>query len=318
MVAWKKLILIGLLILTPISAFAGMELPQTLQDILAETRASYNRQERPIVIFDIDGTLFDNRPRILKILHEYADTELREVRPKLAKKIKELTINQVRYHITDTLTHIGVTEPAVVTNAAVFWSERFFSDEYLQYDVPTPGVVEYVRTLYSNGARIVYLSGRDAPRQLIGTVKSLRDHGLPIGIQSSELIMKPSAQTQDAMFKQRITTYLRHYGKVVAAFDNEPMNINVYRRAFGQASCVWFGANHRPNSPPILPNITSLASFEKVMVAEPEPAPAPIPTPPPAAAPAPVVTPSEQDPASEPTPVAITEETVEPSQDPTP
>ena len=47
--------------------------------------------------------------------------------------------------------------------------------------------------------------------------------------------MKPTPQTQNAMFKQRVTNYLRHYGKVVATFDNEPGNINVYRRAFGKA-----------------------------------------------------------------------------------
>ncbi len=235
--------------------------PGLLQGILAEVRTAYNRQERPMVIFDVDGTLFDNRPRIVTILKEYADKELKRVRPEDARKFTALSIDRVSYRLTDTLTGIGVTDPAVVNNANVFWSQRFFNDDYLKYDIPTPGSVNYVRTLYSNGARIVYLTGRDAPRQLIGTVKALRDRGYPIGIQGTELIMKPTMQTQDAVFKQQVTNYLRHYGKIIAAFDNEPANVNVYRRAFPKAKVVLHGAPHSPNAPPLLPNIQRLSNF---------------------------------------------------------
>ena len=144
----------------------------------------------------------------------------------------------------------------------LFRSQRFFSDAYLTYDAPTEGSVDFVRTLYSTGARIVYLTARDAPRQLLGTIKALRDHGYPIGIQGTELIMKPTAQTQDAIFKQQVTNYLRHYGRVIAAFDNEPANTNIYRRAFKTATVVRYEAPHSPNPPPLLTGIGSLASFQ--------------------------------------------------------
>jgi hypothetical protein len=150
----------------------------------------------------------------------------------------------------------------VVNNAAVFWSQRFFSDDYLRYDTPVPGVVNFVRSLYSAGARIVYLSGRDAPRQLLGTVRSLRDHGFPIGIQGTELILKPSLQVADAQYKQQATNYLRHFGKVIAAFDTEPGNVNVYRRAFADAGIYLVNAPHTPNAPPLLPNVELLDKFE--------------------------------------------------------
>lgn len=239
-------------------AAAAQPLPQRL---LEAVRQSYHRQERPMVVFDLEGTLFDNRPRILQILKEYGEQELKNVRPAFAQILAGLTVSQIQYMLPDTLKGAGIHEEAVINNAAVFWSQRFFTDEYLKYDVPTPGAVKFVRDLYSSGARVVYVTGRDAPRQLLGTVKALRDQGFPIGIQGSELIMRPTAQTQDAVFKQQVTNYLRQFGKVVATFDTEPANANVYRRAFPDATCVIFAAPRAPSPPPLLDNIVPLATF---------------------------------------------------------
>lgn len=239
-------------------AIPGSLLPQVLDAV----RQSYNRGERPMVVFDLEGTLFDNRSRILQIMKEYGEQELKGVRPQAAQVLAGMSVGQIEYMLPDTLKAVGITEEAVVNNGAVFWSQRFFTDEYLKYDTPNPGVVKFVRDLYSSGARIVYVTGRDAPRQLLGTVKQLRDHGFPIGIQGSELIMRPTVQTQDAVFKQQVTNYLRQLGKVLATFDTEPANANVYRRAFPDARCVIYNAPRAPNPPPLLPGIVGLASFE--------------------------------------------------------
>ncbi len=233
-----------------------------LGQILDTVRQAYNRGERPIVIFDLEGTLFDNRSRILQILREYGEKELKTVRPQAAQILASLTVAQIQYMLPDTLKAAGITEEAVVNNAAVFWSERFFTDDYVKYDTPNQGAIKFVRDLYSSGARIVYVTGRDAQRQLLGTVKQLRDNGFPIGIQGSELIMRPTPQTQDAVFKQQVTNYLRQFGKIVAAFDTEPANANTYRRAFPEATCIIYSAPRAPNPPPLLPNIAALASFD--------------------------------------------------------
>jgi hypothetical protein len=233
-----------------------------LAKIAEDVKAAYNKQQRPMVIIDLDGTLFDNRPRTLQILKEYGEQELKGVRPEAAQKIQSLSTGNIGYMLTDTLQHAGISEEAVINNAAVFWSQRFFTDDYLHYDTPMPGAVNFVRSLYSAGARIVYVSGRDAPRQLLGTTKQLRDFGFPIGIQGTELILKPSIQTPDAVYKQQTTLYLNQYGKTIAAFDSEPNNVNVYRRAFPDASVVLVNAPHQPNAPPLIPNIDLLDKFE--------------------------------------------------------
>jgi len=243
------------------STFAFAKDP-ILDQILNDSRAAFTKQERPMVVFDIDGTLLDNRSRTLFILREYSDKELRKVRPDEAQKLGALSQLNIRYSLPETLLAVNITDEAIVNNAAIFWSQRFFADAYLKYDTSTPGSVNFVRTLYTQGARIIYLTGRDQPRQLIGTVQTLRDNGFPIGIQGTELIMKPTMQTQDAVFKQQVTNYIRHYGKLIAAFDNEPSNTNVYRRAFESAKIIIYDAPHSGNPPPLLPNIMPLKSFE--------------------------------------------------------
>ncbi|MBN1961363.1 MAG: hypothetical protein JW841_10490, partial [Deltaproteobacteria bacterium] len=190
----------------PSPAPVGFQNP-ILNKVLAETRNAYSHGEKPIVIFDLEGTLFDNRSRILQILREYSDAELKKARPQFAQFVSYLTVAQVKYMVADTLRGVGITEEAVLNNAAIFWSQRFFTDEYLKYDTPETSAIRYVRDLYSSGARIVYLTNRDAQRQLVGTARQLRDHGLPIGILNAELLMRPTAQTQDGTFKQQATTY---------------------------------------------------------------------------------------------------------------
>lgn len=254
----RKLLALVVCLLVPVSAMA--QAGTVMQQVLADVTAAYNKQERPIVVFDLEGTLLDNRPRILQILKEFA-ADKSYVTPGAAAQLQTLTVPLVKYRLPDTLAAVGVVDPAVVNNAAAFWAERFFSDDYLKYDQPIRGAVEYVRTLYSNGARIVYVTGRDQRRQLLGTVKALRDNGFPIGIQGTELIMKPTAEMQDAVFKQNMTNYLRHYGSVIAAFDSDNANANVYRRAFTKATVVLFESNQPPNPPPLSENIVRLAAF---------------------------------------------------------
>ncbi len=232
-----------------------------LNKVVEDVIATYNKQQRPMVVFDLEGSLLDNRPRILQILQEFS-RDKKFITPDAAQKLSTLTLPLVQYRLPDTLAAVGISEPVLVQNAAAFWAERFFTDDYLKYDQPLPGSVDFVRRLYSSGARIVYVSGRDAQRQLMGTVKSLRDHGFPIGIQGTELIMKPTAATQDAIFKQQVTNYLRHYGTVIAAFDSEPANANVYRRAFAEATVVLVEAPRAPNPPPLLAEVQKLFSFQ--------------------------------------------------------
>ena len=256
-----KWLLVGCLMFIP--AVTSAQTTNPLDEIIAQVKTGFRQQSRPTVIFDVDGTILDIRPRVLKIVHEYAREELQKVRPQLSEQVLKMDVADIQYAIADTLKNGGINEDALITNGSIFWAERFFSTDYLINDVPNKGVLEFVRKLYASGARIVYLTGRDQPRQLEGTIRVLQKFGFPVGLQGTELIMKPTSTMPDAIFKQRITSYLRSTGKVVAAFDNEPANVNVYRRAFGADTIsVLFETLHSPNPPPLIDGVYRLDSFE--------------------------------------------------------
>jgi hypothetical protein len=230
--------------------------------VLRAVRLLYSKQERPMVVFNLDGAIFDHRSRMLKILKEYAESELKLARPEQAKVIAKIKLEQIKYGLEETLRAAGISEKVIISNAAVFWEQRFFTDEYLQYDTPVAGVVKFIRALYTTGARIVYLTNRDAMRQLIGSVRQLRDLGLPIGLQSTELIMRPTTSTPEVLFQQQVTHYLRQYGTVVAIFDSETSSLNNFYREFPHTMCFLVDFPRATNHPPLMPGVVTIDNFK--------------------------------------------------------
>ena len=72
--------------------------------------------------------------------------------------------------------------------------------------------------LYAKRAALkAALFEKAVPGGQVAITKGVENYpGFEHGIQGTELIMKPTMQTQDAVFKQQVTNYLRQYGKVVA------------------------------------------------------------------------------------------------------
>src|SRR5688500_6187377 len=86
-------------------------------------------QPTPIVVFDLDGTLMDNRPRTAVILRELAD-ELRRESHSAAEILAAARAEELAYLLGDTLKRLGVEHPELVSRAEGFWRERFFSVDY--------------------------------------------------------------------------------------------------------------------------------------------------------------------------------------------
>ena len=163
-----------------------------LRDVIRRAQAG----DRPVVVFDLDGTLLDNRPRTVAILRELAHHchEHEHAQP-----LHQATVDETVYSLTENLSRLGVHQDHH-DPAFAFWKERFFHDDYMHHDVALPGAVDFVRTLYAAGANLVYLTGRDLPGMALGTFKSLRDEGFPIGGVGTELVVKPDFDTPDAAF----------------------------------------------------------------------------------------------------------------------
>ena len=233
-----------------------------LEKVLSRCKHSDPHAPPPVVVFDLDGTLMDNRPRSIVILHELADLwAARE--PEISAKMKRTGIGDLVYLFADSLAKIGVTKPELIAEGDAFWRDRFFQDPHLVHDVAIPGAVSFARDLYAARATLLYLTGRDLPNMGLGTFRSLRDLGFPIGVAATEIILKPDAAMADEAFKRELAPELTRVGEVVAAFDNEPGNCNVFVEAYPKCVSVLVDTQFMPNPPPLLPQVAKITNFSR-------------------------------------------------------
>ncbi|MBX3234126.1 MAG: HAD family hydrolase [Labilithrix sp.] len=202
----------------------------------------------PLVVFDLDGTLMDNRPRTALILQELA-AELRAEAHSSADLLAATKVEDIAYLLRESLKIIGVEHAELVERAESFWRDRFFSDAYLKHDVAIAGAVTLAQACYAAGATLVYFTGRDLPLMSLGSFQSLRDLGFPIGVIGTELVCKPDAKIPDEHFKREEAPKLARIGEVVATFDNEPGNCNAFLELFPDAENVFVDTQHLPGAP---------------------------------------------------------------------
>ena len=211
-------------------------------------------QPVPVVVFDLDGTIMDNRPRTAVILQELA-AELHREAHSAAEVLAAARTEELAYLLTDSLRRLGLEHPELVTRAESYWRTRFFSDDYLKHDTAVAGSVELARACYDAGATIVYFTGRDLPFMSLGSFQSLRDLGFPIGVVGTELVCKPDAKIPDEAFKREEGPRIARIGKVIAAFDNEPGNCNAFLEMCPDSDVVFVDTQHLPGAPALAPKI---------------------------------------------------------------
>jgi hypothetical protein len=219
-----------------------------------------NEHRDPLVVFDLDGTLYDNSHRTLRILLEFAHTHAIRHRG-LLEALHAFAPQRLKYRVSDTLAVMGFEDPALVAEVFAFWRERFFTDAYCYYDLPVAGAVELVREVHRRGGVPCYLTGRDAPNMLEGTLGALKRDGFPVGIASTRVILKPAFEMEDNAFKEGVIARLRQTGRVVGSFDNEPGLCNLFKVSFPEASVVWLDTSHAPGAPALREDIARVKDF---------------------------------------------------------
>jgi hypothetical protein len=212
------------------------------------------------VVFDLDSTLLDNRPRQARILREYG---ARAGVPALAAAAPE---HWTSWDLAEALRAAGLGPLEVARHllpARRFWGARFFTSEYCREDVQVPGAAAFVRSLAGAGARLAYVTGRPG-RMEAGTLATFRREGLPLPDGARvHLLMKPDAPLGDDEWKSLAAARVAALGPVVAAFDNEPAHVNGYALAWPDALCVHLDTDHSPRPIRVLPHLPSIADFRR-------------------------------------------------------
>ncbi|RMG20744.1 MAG: hypothetical protein D6729_02245 [Deltaproteobacteria bacterium] len=233
--------------------------PQVLDRVLDRVREVVKAGGRPVVVFDLDSTLFDNRYRTWRLLLEWAE---RTGAQGAAARIRALPLEEVRYSLDENLKRIEVSGEEA-ESARRYWLDHFFTDRGATLDRPEAGAVAYVRAVRRAGAVVVYLTGRDAPRMAGGTVTSLRRWGFPVGIPGVVLLLKPEKSMEDLAFKTQAREAIDALGQVVATFDNQPENTLLFAKTWPKATNVWLDTNHSPGAPELPPAIPRVRNFRR-------------------------------------------------------
>ncbi|MDA8412098.1 MAG: HAD family hydrolase [Treponema sp.] len=186
-----------------------------------------------LALFDIDSTLMDTTPRNLAIL-----AAARGRIPGLDACWDRLDLSRPFWDIGEPLRRAGIEDRGLFEELRAFWTERFFTDEWLIHDRPYPGAAELLADLKNDGFTLAYLTGRHSPGMEVGTRRSFLEYGLPAGPEEI-FFFKPDFAMEDEAFKASVCDELGRRGTLVVAIDNEPANSNLFHRAFPRALAVW-------------------------------------------------------------------------------
>ncbi len=227
---------------------------------IIERCSTRSKEGPPVIVLDLDGTLMDNRPRSASIMRDLGE-HWRNQHPEASAALLRCTPTGLAYLFSDSLRRLRIVEPALVAEATEFWRQRFFADDHLRHDVALAGAVEFVRGCHRRGATCVYLTGRDLPMMGLGTFASLRTLGFPLGVAGVEIILKPDAQMADEAFKRMVAPTLARVGQVVASFDNEPANCNLFHEFYPESEVVFVDTQHVPGAPALRGEISIIGDF---------------------------------------------------------
>lgn len=217
-----------------------------LAEVLDRVGHRVRRGVLPVVVFDLDSTLFSTRARNLRILRDFADDHGADY-PGLVDVAAAMREEELGWGITGDARARGLEDPAALDHLGRYWMQRFFTSEYVLHDKPTPGAVEYVSRVHELGALVYYLTGRHVSDMGAGTVKALTDAGFPLWRGRVALHLKPAFDDDDREFKDDALTDIRsHHGDVVATFENEPENANLFVSAFPDALNFLLQTVHSP------------------------------------------------------------------------
>jgi predicted secreted acid phosphatase len=212
---------------------------------------------RGVVVFDLDSTLLDNRPRQARILREFG---AQHGLPALANAKPE---HWDSWDLERAMGNAGLDAVEIEhwsDAAKTFWRERFFTSEYCADDEAIRGAVRFVGEIAGSGALVAYCTGRpEAMRE--GTVACFRRLGFSVPGPRVHLLMKPALEITDDEWKTSADGQLHRLGRVIAVFDNEPTHVNGYRAAFPDAFCVHLATDDSGRDVTLTNGIVSISHF---------------------------------------------------------
>jgi hypothetical protein len=227
--------------------------------VLARVLARVGAMPGSVVVFDLDSTVLDNKPRQARILREFG------VAHGIAALAAARAAHWHDWSITHAMANAGLDPDEInrwADAAKQFWRERFFTSEYCRDDEPVAGAHDYLAAVVAAGGFIAYCTGRHEPMRA-GTVDNFARLGYPLPGPRVQLLMKPVFELSDDDWKLEAFARLKQLGSVVAVFDNEPTHVNGYRAGFPDATVVHMATDDSGRPVPIADGVVSIKDFQR-------------------------------------------------------
>lgn len=196
-----------------------------------QTRMKPDSEKQKVVVFDLDGTLFDVGHRTIAILKEWLTLNNAKIGSTATlNKLATIQYDHVGYSLAHCFENIGLNlrEQEIVeifSAAERLWKERFFDGKTLvEHDVPVEGAVQFAHRCAQAGLKLVYLSGRFDKVMRSGTETQLSKAGFPL--QNFEIVLKPDSSIEDAVFKEQAFEQICSRYNVLGNFENEYVNLS--------------------------------------------------------------------------------------------
>ncbi len=238
--------------MTDFKSRIGTDWKKQLNDVLAKATAA---GPKGLLVFDLDSTVFDNRPRQTRILREYGDKvglpALSACEPRHWDSGWDLKAAMLACGLSPELTDTHYQD------AKNFWGAHFFTSEYCVDDVEVPGAPQYLAAAVKTGAQVVYVTGRHEEMRA-GSVKCMAKCNMPVPGGKVSLLMKPTLRESDDTYKVETHAKLAQMGTLIAAFDNEPTHANDYAKNFPDAIVIHLATDHSGRPVELLSRIISV------------------------------------------------------------
>lgn len=217
---------------------------EVLREVMRRVQESLSQNHKPLVLLDLDSTLYEVGLRTYQILLEWHASKQCEKFPVVREAMKGLRVQSVGYSLKDTFhaLKLDLTDPQIekaCEDAKKFWQHRFFTSDYLTHDRPYPGAAHFTRQLHDLGAEIVYLTGRDEPNMGDGTRRNLLRDEFPWDVERTYLLLKKASHLPDLEHKMEAASFVKDQGDLIASFENEPPNLIALQEYFPKAMHVF-------------------------------------------------------------------------------
>lgn len=210
--------------------------------VLSETLDKIHSKRAPVLLLDLDSTLYEVSPRSFQIIREWTHSSRSSGFSPVREALSQMSFSQVGYSLEDTFGHLNLDlaeQGLALNDLKKFWQDRFFTNDYLRYDRAYDGASQFVRKAYDAGAQIIYLTGRDSPGMQKGTIGNLMRDGFPWELPHVHLLMKPQSHFDDLEFKKKASQFVHEQGSLIASFENEPPNVVAFHGLFPEAMHVF-------------------------------------------------------------------------------